>query len=169
LVLLGASWLGFRNYRSGRGDVNGAARLAGFGFLAQSLGGIVAIHHAPTPGEATRVMNALAFGLFMAAATAVLYLAIEPFVRRRWPQSLISWSRFLDGDIRDPLVSGHILLGAAFGVAVALLQNGLWWYEWQGMAMPPAATQISMLDWALLTQLILSGWIQSAATMSGVF
>ncbi len=50
-----------------------------------------------------------------------LYLALEPYVRRRWPQSMISWSRVLSGGIRDPLVGGHLLFGLAFGVGYALL------------------------------------------------
>ena len=51
----------------------------------------------------------------------LLYLAVEPFVRRRWPQTIVSWSRILGGKLRDPLVGGDILIGVAFGLFWALL------------------------------------------------
>jgi hypothetical protein len=39
------------------------------------------------------------------------YLAIEPYARRHWPDSLISWNRILSGRFRDPLVASHVLAG----------------------------------------------------------
>jgi hypothetical protein len=54
-----------------------------------------------------------------------LYLAFEPYVRRRWPQSMITWSRVLSGGFRDPLVGGHLLFGVALGIGLALLNSGL--------------------------------------------
>jgi hypothetical protein len=42
-------------------------------------------------------------------------------VRRRWPQSLISWTRLWSGGLQDPIVGGHILIGCALGVGYALL------------------------------------------------
>ncbi len=50
----------------------------------------------------------------------VLYVALEPYVRRRWPQSLISWNRLLAGGVTDPLVGGHLLAGIALGVGYTL-------------------------------------------------
>jgi serine/threonine-protein kinase len=50
----------------------------------------------------------------------VLYVALEPFIRRRWPGWIISWSRLLAGDLRDPLVGRDILFGAAIGAAMML-------------------------------------------------
>jgi len=43
----------------------------------------------------------------------MLYIAIEPSVRRRWPQILISWTRLLSGEWRDPLVARDTLIGCA--------------------------------------------------------
>jgi serine/threonine-protein kinase len=51
----------------------------------------------------------------------LLYIALEPFVRRRWPQRIISWSRLLRGDLRDPLVGRDILIGTAAGTLAILL------------------------------------------------
>ena len=51
----------------------------------------------------------------------IFYVALEPYVRRRLPQIMIAWSRLLGGGVRDPLVGGHLLIGAAFGVGFAAL------------------------------------------------
>jgi hypothetical protein len=45
-----------------------------------------------------------------------LYLALEPYVRRYWPQAIISWSRLLTGRVRDPLVGRDMLFGVLLGV-----------------------------------------------------
>ena len=52
----------------------------------------------------------------------MVYLAFEPFVRRRWPGRIISWSRVLAGGFRDPLVGRDILIGAVFGLAIIFCQ-----------------------------------------------
>ena len=52
----------------------------------------------------------------------VFYVALEPYVRRRWPQSLISTTRLLRGNWRDPVVGGHVLVGTAMGIGVLVLQ-----------------------------------------------
>ena len=33
---------------------------------------------------------------------------------------MIAWSRLLGGGVRDPLVGGHLLIGVAFGVGLAV-------------------------------------------------
>ena len=52
----------------------------------------------------------------------LVYIALEPYVRRLWPEVLISWSRLLSGRIRDPRVGRDVLIG---GVAGLLLTLGL--------------------------------------------
>ena len=47
------------------------------------------------------------------------YVAFEPYVRRKWPQTLVSWTRLLSGEWQDPLVSSEMLVGIAFGVVLA--------------------------------------------------
>ena len=50
-----------------------------------------------------------------------MYVALEPFVRRRWPVILVGWSRLLAGNYQDPLVGRDFLIGCVFGVLTALL------------------------------------------------
>jgi hypothetical protein len=55
----------------------------------------------------------------------MLYLALEPFVRRHWPQVLVSWTTVLTGRLRDPVVGRDVLFGGASGVAWVLMIRGL--------------------------------------------
>jgi serine/threonine-protein kinase len=62
----------------------------------------------------------------------MLYVALEPLVRRRWPKTLVSWSRLLTGEFRDPLVGRDILFGVAAGGLLRL--TGIVWLAgyWSG-------------------------------------
>jgi serine/threonine-protein kinase len=55
--------------------------------------------------------------LFQTGVVWTYYIAVEPFLRRRWPQVLMSWTRLLSGKFRDPLVGRDILIGCAAGIA----------------------------------------------------
>ena len=64
----------------------------------------------------------------------ICYLALEPHIRRLWPQVLISWSRLVNGQWRDPLVGQNVLLGVLAGVAcVAVAQLQVLAPAWFGL------------------------------------
>ncbi|MBV8843790.1 MAG: serine/threonine protein kinase [Bryobacterales bacterium] len=111
-----AGLLAWRNARTGRGDRRGAFRVAGFLFLVSLLAFLAATHHVPTVTEFVILFSALRYALAFAALGWVLYMGFEPQLRRRDPESLISWNRLLAGRLRDPMVGGHLLGGVAFGV-----------------------------------------------------
>jgi len=76
----------------------------------------------------------VSWALFVAVILWALYLALEPFVRRKWPSTLVSWSRLLAGGIRDPLVGRDMLVGFALGaVASILLASSLLAARWLGL------------------------------------
>ena len=56
-----------------------------------------AAHFSDPDVELDRLFTALGFALFCAGALWVLYLALEPYVRKFWPTTVISWSRLLGG------------------------------------------------------------------------
>ncbi len=56
------------------------------------------------------------WALFVTGFLWLLYIALEPFVRRRWPASLISWNRLFAGGFRDPLVGRDLLAGCVIAV-----------------------------------------------------
>jgi serine/threonine-protein kinase len=59
--------------------------------------------------------------LFAAAVVWVLYMALEPYVRRRWPHTIITWNRLLAGHWRDPLVGRDLLVGLTYGMVQCAL------------------------------------------------
>jgi serine/threonine-protein kinase len=66
---------------------------------------------------------ALATSLFNAAVIWMVYLALEPYVRRHWPHSIISWSRLIEGKLRDPAVGRDVLFGVALGTLWLLISQ----------------------------------------------
>lgn len=121
LVVVGAALLARRNLRLGRGDRRGAFRLAAFAFGASFLEWLFSASHVGTAGEIRLFNRGVAWSLFTAASLWVLYVALEPYVRRLWPETLVSWTRLLAGAWRDPLVGRDFLVGQLFGVAFILM------------------------------------------------
>jgi predicted Ser/Thr protein kinase len=114
-VLFGAVLFGYRNYHAGRGDLKGAFRLAGFVFVVQMALWIFRGHFVLSLASFGGFVLSMSTSLFWGVIVALVYLALEPFVRRRWPHSIISWSRLLLGHWRDPLVGRDVLLGLVLG------------------------------------------------------
>lgn len=116
LVLLASGGLiARRNLRLGRGDRRGAMRLAVFVFVCLFLGWAVSTTHVPTSGEFDMFFLVLSQTLFGAVLAWMLYIALEPLIRRRWPDSLITWTRLLSGRLTDPLIGRVLLVGALLG------------------------------------------------------
>jgi hypothetical protein len=94
-------------------------------------------HHVPNFDEFPLFMEFLVWGSGHSCFTWLLYIALEPYVRRRWPATLVSWSRLLAGGFLDPLGGRDILAGcflAPFSTAV----QGLAWFvfSWLGYPLP---------------------------------
>ena len=106
----------------GRGDRKGAFRLAVFVLTLFFLRWVFSSHHVANELEAFNFIAGVQTILFWTIFFWVMYLAFEPFVRRRWPGRIISWSRLLAGGFRDPLVGRDILIGAVFGLGIILSQ-----------------------------------------------
>jgi serine/threonine protein kinase len=118
-MLIPAAFLAWRNIRLHRGDTRGASRLAAFTLFLDMLLWLCGASHIPTPHELDSFFRTLSWALLRAGICWIVYVALEPYVRRRWPQIMITWSRLLGGGVRDPLVGGHLLIGGAFGVGFA--------------------------------------------------
>jgi serine/threonine-protein kinase len=121
VVPLAAGLVAWRHYRSQRGDLQGAVRLGTFTVLCSLLGSLTLAHHIAGVSEVDVLIDAVSSSLVSGTVIGVLYVALEPYVRRRWPQSLISWTRLLGGGIRDPIVNGQVLVGIACGVVSFLV------------------------------------------------
>jgi serine/threonine-protein kinase len=138
LALAACVYLAWRNYRSGRGDRRGALRLAFYVLVALTGADLFASHHVWDAREAELVFTALAEDIMMGAFCLLFYLAIEPYARRYWPHSLITWSRLLNGRFRDPLVGREVLYGCLAGAwlgVVTRLKDMI--PIWMGEPAPP--------------------------------
>ena len=126
LLLIAAITLALFNLWTGRGDRVGARRLA---LYTLTLNFVVLLGLCRYSLSMEVVFGSLfnlgmSFVVLTAAHIWIWYLSLEPYVRRVWPQILISFSRVLDGRIQDPLVGKHILFGILFSVFSAMTQEG---------------------------------------------
>jgi hypothetical protein len=121
-IVIAATVIGRYNTRSGRGDRRAALRLAVFLFVLDfGRRVLLGAHLALFRLDLGWMFNNIAVSILLAVATQGLYLALEPFVRRYWPNSLISWTRLLSGRVRDPRVGRDVLLGCVAGTLMALV------------------------------------------------
>lgn len=112
-------------------------------------------HFIPTLDTFGHMILALSTSLFLAAATWMLYVALEPFVRRRWPHAIISWSRLLAGDWRDPLVGRDLLWGVLMGVLWSLIVSvGFLFLKREG-----ATPQLPDAELLMGSRRVLGSWI----------
>src|SRR5712692_1911457 len=110
-----------RHLFAGRGDRAGAFRLATYVVASGMLTWLLYAHHVPDfNAELSLASRGLGSVLVLALMIWILYLAIEPYVRRRWPHTLISWTRVLSGSFSDPRVGRDVLIGMAAGAATAV-------------------------------------------------
>jgi hypothetical protein len=119
--LVAGGLLARRNYRHGRGDRDAAFRLAQVMLVLEVVLWACRSHIVASMQTFGYLMLAISAGLLWGAVMWMLYLAIEPWIRRNWPQAIISWSRLVSGQLRDPVVGRDILFGVAFGAAWIVL------------------------------------------------
>jgi serine/threonine-protein kinase len=128
VVLLGGPLaLAWWNVAKGRGDRKGAWRLAGVTVGVNLLAWLLAARYsAAADSVAAALITAAGAALLWGAVGWMYYIAIEPLIRRRWPQAIVSWSRLLSGGWRDPLVGREVLIGTLLGVGWVVLVQTLY-------------------------------------------
>lgn len=98
-----------------------AFALALFYFLVSTVGRLLTRHHVADLNAEFSVLVYLAeISLFVSALLWIYYVALEPYVRRSWPEYLISWTRFLSGNLGNPMVGRDLMVGSLFGILLAL-------------------------------------------------
>jgi len=129
LVFLFSAFMAARNLRAGRGDRRGAWRLSVACFILAGAAWAAGAHWvAGTPMITIAVTNIMDW-FASAAMLWVLYIALEPAVRARWPHAILTWSRVLAGRWQDAQVAAHVLYGALVGLAVASFFLVAQWYR----------------------------------------
>ena len=135
-VLIGAALLSRHNVKRSHGDIQGATRLSAFAGAVFFAIWLLHGTHKPTAWEIGALFHEIALTLLVAASVWVGYVAVEPFVRRHWPQAIVSWTRLLAGGWRDPLVGRDLLIGVAAGCFWTLVSAGSTLIERHLGAMP---------------------------------
>jgi len=107
--------------RQGSSDTKGAFKISIFVFLVGLAGNLLIADHIPElTKELPLLVKMAAYSLFAAVMIGLIYLALEPYVRRRWPSLIISWNRLLVGDWHDPMVGRDVLVGGVLGLVTLL-------------------------------------------------
>ena len=180
LMLIAAIVLSARyNVLRGRSDVRGAYRLTiGFGAVILAIWGLGTTHATAASSFAALLYRALPFAVFNGLLFGLIYLGIEPWIRRYWPETMITWSRALAGRWADPVVGRDVLVGIAWGVgstfAVRLVPAGVMWLG--GTPAPPSViysplqTSVDkLLGGPLAGADLLTHLVQGYATATGYF
>jgi hypothetical protein len=116
ILMISLALLARRNLRLDRGDRKTAFRLSSVLFGLVMLSWLLSAHHVPERSQLQIFFGGLYRASFVFVLAGLLYLAIEPYARKLWPKTLVSWVRVLDGRVTDPLVGRDVLLGCVFGL-----------------------------------------------------
>jgi len=120
-VLVGGLLLARHNVRANRADRRSAARLVAVYLIIEALAWIVGGHHQASLAEINSFFRVFGNLLFQAAILWAMYLAIEPYGRRFWPDGLLGWTRLFSGHVRDSRIGREILIGSALGGVLMIL------------------------------------------------
>ena len=146
-----------QNFANDRSDVRGAFRLATAVFVINMAFWVCLNHFIPTLGTFVLFIHAVSMSLFLSATIWMLYVALEPYVRRHWPQAIISWSRLLEKGLRDPLVGRDVLWGVLLGVLWSVVVSvGFLFLKREGATPELATTQLLMGN-----RQVLGYWLQN--------
>jgi predicted Ser/Thr protein kinase len=113
--LVFAPLLARRNWKLGRADRKGAFRIAVARFVFGMLYWAAMVHAVPSWEMVDLLLTAISLQLLQAGIVWVVYLALEPALRSKWPHAIVSWNRLLAGKWDDSMVASHILIGCAAG------------------------------------------------------
>jgi hypothetical protein len=124
LLLTPAVILAVRNVRRGRGDRRGAFRLAFVMIATMAIALLFRADHVAGPEEWLLIDTIVSRSVWAGAFSWLVYMALEPYVRRKLPHTLIGWSRLIAGRVRDPMVGRDVLIGVLLGaVVLSILQR----------------------------------------------
>jgi hypothetical protein len=127
---IAAILLAWRNVARRRGDFRGAFLFSVSLLVLSMIGVTLRAHHAIDNPifEWSVISLVMATLTFWALVSFLIYIAVEPLVRRRWPQMLISWMRLLDGRFGDAMIGRDLLFGAAGGIVIILAWHLAGWF-----------------------------------------
>lgn len=152
-------FMAWRNIKLNRGDRRGAFRLAMFAFLLQlGMWVLIGANGGSAGNFLTLLFRMSAYAVLFSMFTWLGYMAIEPYVRKRWPTVMIGWTRLLAGRFADPLVGRDVLVGSVFGVIWAWLFLVPFGYAAVSGTAPPAPA-LGLVNAQFLSAMGPAGWV----------
>jgi serine/threonine-protein kinase len=121
LVLIAACGIAWHNFRAGKSDRRGAFKMGSIYFLCMAGARLLRAHHTATLQELNLFWLTISTAFLNAGTLWIIYLALEPWVRRRWPHTIIGWNRLTAKGIGDPLVGRDLLCGTGCGLLLGLV------------------------------------------------
>jgi hypothetical protein len=153
-LLTVALWLLHKHYRAGCCDFGGANRLALSVLVAKLfVWALIADRRAGFALSLADFRQGLSSSFVTAVGLWLMYVSVEPLIRRRWPERLVGWNRLYRAWLLDARVGREVLIGitlACTGVFVIagghdLLRRRLGWNDIHDLLYP---TSLSiMLGW----------------------
>jgi hypothetical protein len=115
--------LAWNNYQTGRGDRRGAGRLVTGWLILYFAAWLIGARFwlEPLTEFSHFLVEFAAPELLDVAIVWLVYMALEPYVRKYSADILMSWSRLLSGRLRDPRVGRDILVGIVAGLAIGII------------------------------------------------
>jgi hypothetical protein len=111
------------NVRAQRADRRGAARLAAFVLVGYAINWLLSAHHVLDVQQEISAFTRYFGGVLVSAGLLwVTYLALEPYVRRLWPDGILGWTRLTSGHLRDPRVGRDVLIGCVVAAGLSIHQ-----------------------------------------------
>ncbi len=110
-----------RNYWSGRIDRQTVTRVAAIIFVLGMFEYILSANHQWGQFRTHASLSRPRIERIPRRVLCLWYSGLEPLVRRIWPQTLITWTRAVAGQLRDPLVGRDLLVGTVFGLIHLLI------------------------------------------------
>ncbi len=119
IILLAAIALARHNLKQGRADFAGALKLFTSTYLIFCIGLVFVTPLTGSPmDDLGRIAYLATANLLWPFVLSLLYLAIEPVARKRFPDLLVSWNRLLTGKFTDSLLGRDILIGLTIGISL---------------------------------------------------
>jgi len=148
------------NWKHGRADFTGAAIVGGARLILMAISWAGSTHPVEGAAMLDNFLGAAGDWLLSGAIMWVVYLALEPAVRARWPHSIVTWNRVLAGRFRDAQVGSEMLIGVAAGA--------LMWLGFRTMNYALGGN-IEPTNWDFNLQAVLGArqWIGSFASILG--
>jgi len=157
-AVLAVSLLAGKYLRQRRGDRKGAFRVAAAMFSICSAEWLLVARHSFRVQEAFLAADGLSWALATSALAFLVYLALDPTVRRIYPDMLVSLQRVLTGARRDALLGWDILCGLLIA-ALANLFVSLTAFNAAGKTYDTSALTLRGLAGLWMADLRLGAWI----------